>query len=375
MLEKNTCGLSPQLSYTVMKVVIFFCSVLMALASAQAVSADILFQDGFESGTLRQGWVPTITNQGRVEISSNNGPATGTAHLVLDDHFSDTTFSSAQITLLLDLTNKKNVILSFKSKSLGNEPHSFPNGNFTGARNYDGVAISADGGTTWRGVESLANASPSWRDHTILLDTALASLGGSYRSDFRIRFSQYDNAPAPLDGIAIDDVSVTADENQVAILEMPSAITEGAAPQTGYVFLALPLVNELTLTLTISAAGLTGIPGLIDIPAGETFASFEFSATDDILVNLPRGITITVTAPGVLGVGRSVNILANEIAPAVTLVLPAAVTEGNLSASSATLSVASPLAVPVVFTLTSSPLSQIILPNSVTLPAGQLQMP
>src|SRR5206468_9813384 len=100
------------------------------------------------------------------------------------------------------LSDKKNVVLSFQAKSLQNEPDEPPTTNFTSTRTYDGVAISTDGGGTWRSVQSLANVSTSWQSFSITLDAAVLQLGGSFGPGFRVRFSEYDNAPAPIDGIA-----------------------------------------------------------------------------------------------------------------------------------------------------------------------------
>jgi hypothetical protein len=113
--------------------------------------------------------------------------------LVLDDSVSDALYSVAEATLRLDLTNKKNVVLSFKSKSLGNEPD-FPLFGFPGtARNFDAVSISTDGGATWQVVQSLATVGLEWETFSIPLDLYGPVWGKGFGADFRIRFSEYDN--------------------------------------------------------------------------------------------------------------------------------------------------------------------------------------
>jgi hypothetical protein len=71
--------------------------------------------------------VGRICNRGRPNDS--HGPvqsATGTAHLLFDDAVNDSTFSAAEATLRLNQRYKRNVVLSFKARSLGNEPHAPP---------------------------------------------------------------------------------------------------------------------------------------------------------------------------------------------------------------------------------------------------------
>ena len=215
----------------------FFVLILLLSIAPLACGAPI-FQDGFESGTLGSQWSVSGTNNGRATVSPDNGPANGVRHLVLDDGVTDAIYSAAEATLTLDLSNKKNVVLSFNAKSLGNEPDAPPAGNFTTTRNYDGVAISTDGGTTWRAVQTLATVGTAWQNFSVTLDSSVTALGGAFGPGFRIRFSEYDNASAPLDGIAIDDVIVTADDDQRTLLELPTPLVEGTGPYTGYVLLA-----------------------------------------------------------------------------------------------------------------------------------------
>src|SRR6266480_4689533 len=186
--------------------------VLLCLPSL--ATAATIFQDGFETGVLGPAWSVSASNNGRVVVSTNFAPATGQRHLVLDDSVNDAIYSVAEATLQLDLTNKKNVLLSFKAKSLGNEPDYPWFGFSNGARNFDGVSISPDSGSTWQVVQSLATVGSEWETFSIILDYWVPGLGNRFGADFRIRFSEYDNASAPLDGIAIDDVLVTADDDQ-----------------------------------------------------------------------------------------------------------------------------------------------------------------
>jgi hypothetical protein len=333
--------------------------------------AATIFQDGFESGTLGSAWTTSATNDGRVAVASEFEPANGGKHLLLDDSKNDVTYSVAEATLRLNLTGKKNVVLSFRAKSLGNEPHEPPISYFTSStRNYDGVAIAVNGVSTWRTVQSLATAPTGWQAYSIPLDV----LGGS-GADVRIRFSAYDNSSAPIDGIAIDDVSVTADDDVRAQVQLASPVTEGAGPQTGTVTITHPAATDTTLAVVSSPAGQLNIPASVTIPAGQTSASFSFSVPDDNIVNLTRDVSVRATAPGVTSTVGSVTIYDDD-APTPTLTLPAELPETEYNAThplNATVTLDRAAAAPLRLSLTGSPVD-LSVDNGITIPAGQRQV-
>ena len=150
-------------------------SVVLSLISGSARAA-IIFQDGFESGALAPAWSASSTNDGRVSVTSDFAPASGSKHLVLDDQADDEVHSISEATLKLDLTYKKNVVLTFAARSLGNEPNNPPTGTFSTTRSYDGVAISVNGGSSWRIVQSLANVGTTYATFSVPLDPIVAAL-------------------------------------------------------------------------------------------------------------------------------------------------------------------------------------------------------
>ncbi|HEX8680561.1 MAG TPA: hypothetical protein VF683_11410, partial [Chthoniobacterales bacterium] len=262
-----------------------------------------------------------------MSVTSDFAPASGSKHLVLDDQVDDEVHSISEATLKLDLTYKKNVVLTFAARSLGNEPNNPPTGTFSTTRSYDGVAISVNGGSSWRIVQSLANVGTTYATFSVPLDPIVAALSGSYGQDVRIRFSEFDNSPAPLDGIAIDEVVVTADDDPQSLLELPSPLFEGTGPQTGYVLLSFTPTSDLTLNLVASPSGQLVMPASVVVPAGQNSASFEFSAADDAKANLTRDVSVTATAPGLTAKPANVTIYDDE-APKVTVTLPAEIREG-----------------------------------------------
>lgn len=346
---------------------------LALLASGPAASAATLFQDGFEQGL--DAWTMGTTNQGRVTASTEHVPASGTSHLVLDDAVNDSTASVAEATVTLDLSDKKNVVLQFKAKSLGNEAHAPPAENFTSARSYDGVAISTDGGVIWRSVQSLAATGTAWTSYSVPLDAAIAQLGGTFGPGCRIRFSAYDNAPAPFDGIAIDDVSISADPDQRVVIELPGPVTEGGGPYTGYVQLHYAPEAPLTVNLFASTGTVAPliVPASVTVPAGVSSVSFQYTPENDQVITLHRSGTIYAFAEGLPATSGTVLVLDDEV-PVVSLALPATLKEGETPSNNATLSFEPAPAVGVSLSLAGNPAGELTLPSFVSIPAGQTQV-
>jgi len=347
---------------------LLYLRLLLFLYSSGLVSAAILFEDGFESGTLGPQWTVSTSNDGRATVSTNFSPATGQWHLVLDDAVLDSVYSSATAGFRLNLHNKKNVRLSFKAKSLGNE---VDYGGLT-PDDVDGLQISFDGGSNWLYVSQthqFAYVGPDWTTISFLLDDYGYWVGGFkvLPPDVLIRFSEYDNAPAPVDGIAIDDVLVTGEDDQRAFLETIITARENTGPYTGYVVLAYPPTNSLTLTLSATPTNLIWLPPSVEIPAGQTFAGFEYSFPDDSLANLARELVVSADAPGVRSLPQRIYIQDDD-APVLSLSFPAQAREGEYSNAVVTLS--RPPDVPVSLFFSVEPYGEIDLVNQMTIEPG-----
>lgn len=340
----------------------------LLICCANHAPAATVFQDGFESGSLSPAWTVLTTRDGRATVSTNHVPASGQWHLILDDSADDALYSVAECTLRLDLANKKNVVLSFKAKSLGNEPHDYP---YDGPRAFDGVSVSTDEGATWRTVGYLAYVGTIWANFSILLDYPVY-YGQPFGADVRIRFSEYDNAGAPLDGIAIDDVVVTAEDDQRAILEIPARVIEGSGPHSGHVLLSFAPTQALTLALSISPTGQISAPVSVEVPAGQKIASFTFSVLDDNVVNLTRFMTMAATASGVTAIPNYLTILDDEPL-VVTLHVPAQLTEGVVSNDNALVSLDRAPDVPFTIYFDAPCCELQFWDSSVTIPTGQTQ--
>ena len=142
-------------------------------------------------------------------VDLNN--VSGNITVRLSDPKKGIAYARNSVTLIYDLSSCAIVRLAFEAKEYGDEPHSPPSNPFTGDADFDGVAISTDG-VTWYEIQDLRNLrSDKFTAFDIDLDATIGAWGLSYNDQFRIRFCQYDNNPAPMDGIFLHNIEVTSE--------------------------------------------------------------------------------------------------------------------------------------------------------------------
>ena len=162
--------------------------------------ATLPYSTGFESGALDSFWVTTPGTEGRIQVTTANGPNAGSWHLTMDDSVNGSAYSQNEAWLKLNLSGRTQVSLSFDWKEFGDETHT-----------QDGVYFSDNGGASFTKVYSLNGGSTSndtWQAINLDLDSLAAGAGLSLSSTFVVKFQQYDNYGITLDGFAFDDISV-----------------------------------------------------------------------------------------------------------------------------------------------------------------------
>ena len=173
-----------------------------------ACVATLPFNDGFESGGLACYWCTYSSDTGgRITVTTDNGPHSGSYHLTMDRDPSGT-YTLNELILAVDLSAHPNVVLGFWHKHFGDEPDSMPS-SFTGHSNSDGVAISADG-NQWYSLTDFPSRTDAYSEYDFDLDAEAAAAGISFNSSFKIKFQQYDNYPLTTDGFAFDDIVLWA---------------------------------------------------------------------------------------------------------------------------------------------------------------------
>lgn len=337
----------------------------VALPSSGGAS---VFSEDFESGVLSSSWTVTGTGAYRTAISSAYAPHGGTRALLLDSAYYGT-FSRNEATITLNLAGRSSVSLSFWARSFGDAPHGPPAAPFpsTGA-DFDGVAISADGGANWYEVQGLRSLTSTYTQYTVNLDTALATRGLSYSSNFKIRFNQYGNDYVPWQGIGIDDVTVTAAAVGFAVT-LPPQGAEGGPALTGTVRLDTAQSSPTVVTLGSTAPAKASVPASLTIPTGQLTGNFTITLPDDTIFDGDRVVGVMGNVSGLPPAAGALLVIDNDAAP-LSLVVPPTVAESDGSASG-TLSLAGAVAGNITVALSSSLTTTLTVPASVTFTPGQ----
>lgn len=327
-----------------------------------------VFSETFEAPVLGSFWTVTGTAQFRTRVTTANTPHGGTQHLTMDSAVSST-FSRNEATLTVNLAGRTGVVLTFWAKEFSDEPHGPPPIPFTGGADFDGVAISADG-STWYEVQALRTLTATYAQLTVDLDAAIALRGLSYNANFKIRFNQYDDFPITSDGIAIDDILITATALPAATLVLPAQATEGAGLVTGTLALPSPATTTTIVTLSSSAPAKVSVPASVTVATGQSTASLPITVLDNSLFDGNRTVNVIATLPSGGASGTSILIVDNETA-ALFLTAPAVMTEGDLGRTGTVTLGTAPSGL-ISVTLSSNDTTELTVPASVAVLPGTL---
>ena len=156
-------------------------------------------------------------------------------------------------------------------------------------------------------------------------------------------------------------------------LTLPASVTEGNAPATGSASLSKALPTDTVINLTASDSSRLLLPSSVTIPANQTSVSFQLSAVDDAILNGSENVTVTAKALSyVLRTATAIVAVNDNETAVLSLSAPATAVEGTTI--QATLGISSVSAVNVAVSLSSSDITALAVPASVTIPAGQTQV-
>jgi len=261
-------------------------TVTATILYAPPVSYAVLpFTDSFESGGLENWWRGNSSTNGRIRVQTTY-PADGSYSVLMD---TSSGYALNELILYLDLTGETDVWLTFQARDFGDETNTLPV-TYTGSANGDGVAVSTDGTNWYRVLDIGPLLSSSFQTLTASLDTVNQTHGLSFGPDYRIKFTQYDNASITTDGIAYDDVKVRSFANDMT------------AP-TGTVSFSSSNTTVLAVTLNSDAIDDTGFPvaNMRFSNDGVTWSPWEAYSTTRTLWDLSDarygGTTVTGTKP------------------------------------------------------------------------------
>ena len=333
-------------------------------------NATVLAED-FESGTLNPAyWTVTGTGNFHTINSDLNTPHLGLRHMTEDVSTYTGAYARNEATLTVNLAGRSGVALSFWAKGFSETPHGPPPSPFPGTgADFDGVAISADGGVNWYEVLPLRSLTNTYVQYTVNLDAALATRGLAYGGNFKIRFNQYDYDYIPFRGIAIDDILIAANPTGGFTLVAPVQVSEGAGSVSGSITLATASATDTVLLLAASAPAKLTVPASVTVPAGQTVATFPITVIEDGIADGNRTVTLTGTITGQLARSILIVVLDNDALP-FTLAAPTTVVEG-VTGQTGTITLGGLAAGVITVNLASSDTTAVQVPASVVFQPGQ----
>jgi len=326
-----------------------------------------VYSDPFESTTLNPNWKITGTNYYSTTLSTANTPHAGARHLVMTAT-SYPTYSRNEATLTLDLAGRRNVTLSFWAKEFSDTPHGPPPLPFTNGADFDGLAISTDG-VNWYEVQDLRGLSSAWALISVNLDAAVAKYGLSYNSTFKIRFNQYGNDTLPYNGIAIDDLVVSASQLSTVTLTTPEWVQENSGTSQGSIRFSSPRSVDTTIALISTAPARLSVPFSVLVRAGDLSATFPLAAQNNSIFDGDRIVTVVAVPPDTIPVLAN-TVVRDDETTTLAMVAPASATEGGPNVTG-TLTLGATPSGALVFTLSSSDTSELTVPATVSFAPGQ----
>ncbi len=174
-------------------------------------------------------------------------------------------------------------------------------------------------------------------------------------------------APAAATLTVLDDETNTL----TLTLALGPVLTEGAGTVAGTVRLSQPADAAITVGLASSDPTALTVPPTIVIAQGATSAVFQATVVDDLFLDSPQLVTVTASVTG--WPAGSATVVVNDNEPATfALTLPTTTLEGSgVCSNAASLTLGGLAVTNMVVALASSLPSSLIVPTTVTIPAGQ----
>ena len=192
---------------------------------------------------------------------------------------------------------------------------------------------------------------------------------------FMLALSVASNMPAVLLQQSLTATILDDDPAPTLNVVLPVSVAETAGTLTnqGLVTLSAPLDGDLLVSLSSSDETELAVPASVTIPQGQTSAQFNLQIKDDNLLDGPQNVTVTAQITNWLFASSSMAVTDNEPAAlTIQATLPSMLREGYgvINNIFRVLS-AAPVATNVTVTLESSDTTELIVPASVTITAGQ----
>ena len=168
--------------------------------------------------------------------------------------------------------------------------------------------------------------------------------------------------------------SIAANDNETAVLSLvlPESAREGDGLLADRATLTVSRAPDVDVVVALASSDTTEVtaPATVTIPAGRTFVTFGLGIQEDAVIDGTQAATITATVTNWTVGSGSMAVLDND--GYLALQTPAKVWEGQgLLPNAGTVSIGGTLAVDLVVMLESNDPGELVVPASVTIPAGQ----
>ncbi len=223
---------------------------------------------------------------------------------------------------------------------------------------------STDGGVNWT---ILGNYDTTAYYNWTTVTSTIPLVARAAATQFRWR--QMSHSGSGYDHWALENVIIDATPAAILTLDIVSLVAEGGLPLNATVTASPTPTNDLTVNLASLDTSELTVPAMVTILAGQSNAMFTLTIVDDAELDGTQTTQITAAAGGHSSAATPVTIFDNETAT-LTVQLPGSVTEGGATAQGTVSASAAPTANMTV-TLLSSDTTEIQVPPSVVLPAGQ----
>ncbi len=167
------------------------------------------------------------------------------------------------------------------------------------------------------------------------------------------------------------DILVFDNETATLSVLLPATAAEGQGTLQGVVQLGGAVPDATEVSLVSSDTTELQLPASIIIPAGETSAAFTGTIPDDDEIDGPQTVMVTASATGWTEARASLTILDNESLD-LTVTVPANAWENaGVLTNAGSVQISGLLQTNLVVSLFSSAPERLVIPATVTIPAGQ----
>ncbi|MBL9185109.1 MAG: M36 family metallopeptidase [Verrucomicrobiaceae bacterium] len=154
-------------------------------------------------------------------------------------------------------------------------------------------------------------------------------------------------------------------------LSFAANAAESAGGLTGTLQTSGTVAADTTVSLASSNTAEVTVPASVTILAGQSSVSFTLNVVNDTLLDGTQSAQITATASGFTTANRTISIMDDETTT-LTLTAPATLAEGA-AATTGSVSIPAAAGRDVQVSLLSNDTGEIIVPEFITIPAGQSQ--